>query len=388
MFHTPGDVAQKAERRREQRDEELKRAEYRKQLLQHANDDDVELPMLPRAIPDVKVEVPVWEWWDVPFLRDEPEETLAKCRVNEDGIGIEQIASAIHIRDDRITHYVHCPPPLQSLDGMKEPPVVPLMLTRRETKKLRRQRRMEKMKEKQEMIATGLLPAEAPKVKLSNMVRVLANESTADPTKVEAEVRKQVEERRRKHEMDNQARKKTKEERRDKAVEKLEKDKEDGLMATVYRIVSMDTPQHRFKVDINARQWQMTGILMLFPEMNIVVVEGGAKALRKYKKLMLRRIDWNAKTEGPNQEMEKVNGPASLANEEKAEENEEISNTCVLVWEGPTAKPAFSDFSTVRPRNLRECRQIFRKHSVEHYWDLCLQGNPIGNRNLGQREID
>lgn len=392
VFHTPGDIAQKAERRREQREVELKRAEYRKQLLQHANDDDVELPMLPRAMPDVKKEIPIWEWWDVPFLRDEPEEALANCRINEDGVGVEQIANAIHIRDDRITHYMHCPPPLQPLDAVKEPPVVPLMLTKKETKKLRRQRRMEKMKEKQEMIATGLLPIEAPKVKLSNMVRVLANESTADPTKVEAEVRKQVEERRKKHETDNQARKRTKEERRDKAVEKLEQDKEGGLMATVYRIVSMDHPQHRFKVDINARQWQMTGVLMVFPEMNIIVVEGGAKALRKYKKLMLRRIDWNAKTEGPSREEEKAdpeNGPMPPANEEEeTDEGKEVSNTCVLVWEGPIAKPAFNDFSTTHPRNSRECRQILRRHGVEHYWDLCLQGNPLGNRNLGQREID
>lgn len=387
-FHKPGEVAEKANRRREQLAADAQNAEYRRKLLRHANDDS-ELPVLPRSLTAGNRDVPQWEWWDLPFLKDDPLQALAKCKVGEERVIAEEVAIRIDVREDRITHYMHCPPPLGEVDEGKEPPVVPLMLTKKETKKLRRQRRVEKMKERQEMIAAGLLPPEAPKVKLSNMMRVLATEASADPTKVEAEVRKQVEERRRKHEMDNQARKKTAEEKRDKEMAKLEKDKQQGLMAAVFRVVSMRNPQHRFKVDISARQLKMTGALVMFPEMNIIVVEGGAKALRKYKKLLLRRIDWNTIHEN---DTEKVDGAKAETETDDAaghvDENRSKGNACVMVWEGPIAKPAFREFSISRPRNPRECKQIFRKQGVEHYWDLCLQGNPLGNESLGLREID
>lgn len=64
-----------------------------------------------------------------------------------------------------------------------------------ETKKLRKQRREEREKEKQDLIRQGLLEAPPPKVKLSNMMRVLGNEAVADPSAVEAQVRSQMLER-------------------------------------------------------------------------------------------------------------------------------------------------------------------------------------------------
>lgn len=47
----------------------------------------------------------------------------------------------------------------------------------------------------QDLIRQGLLEAPKPKVKLSNMMRVLGSEATADPTAVEAQVRQQMEDR-------------------------------------------------------------------------------------------------------------------------------------------------------------------------------------------------
>ena len=64
-----------------------------------------------------------------------------------------------------------------------------------ERKKLRKQRRREEEKEKQEMIQFGLIPKPEPKVKMSNLMRVLGSEAVQDPTKVEAHVRAQVAER-------------------------------------------------------------------------------------------------------------------------------------------------------------------------------------------------
>ena len=47
----------------------------------------------------------------------------------------------------------------------------------------------------QDLIRQGLLEAPKPKVKLSNMMRVLGSEATADPTAVEAQVRQQMQDR-------------------------------------------------------------------------------------------------------------------------------------------------------------------------------------------------
>ena len=38
----------------------------------------------------------------------------------------------------------------------------------------------------------GLIPPDEPKVKMSNLMRVLGNEQVLDPTKVEAQVRAQM----------------------------------------------------------------------------------------------------------------------------------------------------------------------------------------------------
>lgn len=397
-FVTQGEVVAKAEKKRDQAQVQARVAEYRSKLVSSASEES-KLPVLPPLAEDLRTkdyvpEVPEWEWWDVPFLA-KPRETAAALEKmvagrEQGGDGdVMEIEIEIELREDRITHYIHHPPPIEPAKPKKPPPVLPLMLTKKETKKLRRQRRMEAQKEQQEMIAVGLLPPPKPKVKLSNLMRVLANEASADPTKVEAEVRAQVEERRRKHEAENEARKKTKEERREKAHMKIEKDKEAGLQAAVFRITDMRNPQHRFKVDINARQWEMTGTLLLFNDCNVVVVEGGLKALRKYKKLMLRRMDWDAKVDnGSSQEGDEKRNEHIETEEVETEEANDRAKKCVLVWEGPISAAAFGEFTTASVRTQRECRYHFRKHGVEHYWDLCTQGTPLGNENLGQRQID
>ena len=41
---------------------------------------------------------------------------------------------------------------------------------------------------------------------------------------------------------------------------------------------------HKFKVEMNAKQLNMTGTVVLFKDVNVVVVEGGPKQMKKYKK--------------------------------------------------------------------------------------------------------
>jgi U4/U6 small nuclear ribonucleoprotein PRP3 len=316
------------------------------------------------AVPDV-------EWWDAPFVANDARAALEPSSASAQPF---PVPPPVEVRVDRITHYVHHPVSIPSYKPPKQLAVLPLMLTDKERKRLRRQRRLEKETEKREMIAVGLLPPPLPKVKLSNLMRVLATEATADPTQVEADVRAQVAERLRKHEADNEARKRTKEELREKAEARTVKDREEGLLVNVYRVRSVENEQHRFKVDMNARQLGLSGSLVVHADCNLVIVEGGSKALRKYKKLMLRRIDWTAPPPLASGSAAAAAGPTPSAR----------PNQCVMVWEGPILKPAFDGFRTVELLTESSVKGFLRGRGMEVQFDvavaLCLDDASQGVR--------
>ena len=80
------------------------------------------------------------------------------------------------------------------------------------------------------------------------------------------------------------------------------------------RVKSFQNQSKKFKVETNARQLWMTGTIVLYEDVNVVVVEGGPKQQKKYKQLMLKRIKWTEETF-------------------KDKEGAEVNNQCVLVWE-------------------------------------------------------
>ncbi|PXF41533.1 U4/U6 small nuclear ribonucleoprotein Prp3 [Gracilariopsis chorda] len=374
-FVPQGEIAAQAERKREAVRVQARREEYRKRLAEGEG----ELPVLPPLSKDLRVKdatVPEWEWWDLPFVSKQD----GNPGTNMDG-GVK-MAEDFTLREDRITHYIHHPPLIEPSVPKKPLPVLPLMLTKKESKKLRRQRRQEAQKEKQEMIALGLMPPPPPKVKLSNMRRVLLTEVTADPTKVEQEVREQIDERKRKHEQANEARKKSGEERREAAREKLAEDRKAGLFAAVYRVGHVHAG-HKFKISVNARQLGMTGLLVVYSAFHVVVVEGGEKGLRKFKKLMLRRIKWSDDLNEESLEQKKVS-----PNDETGQQQDKSKKDCVLVWEGRIPEASFEQFQLISLPNDTDTRSFFRKHGVEHYWELCEQASPTGNENLGVRKLE
>lgn len=61
----------------------------------------------------------------------------------------------------------------------------------------------------------------------------------------------------------------------------------------VYRVKDLSDPAVKFKLEANSNQLHMTGIVLLYKDLNVVVVEGGPKQQRKFKRLMLNRIKWN-----------------------------------------------------------------------------------------------
>ncbi len=80
------------------------------------------------------------------------------------------------------------------------------------------------------------------------------------------------------------------------------------------RVKSLSNPSKRFKVETNAKQLYMTGCVVTYEDVNVVVVEGGPKAQKKYRQLMMSRIKWDEE---------------SYTDKDGSERD----NCCELVWE-------------------------------------------------------
>jgi U4/U6 small nuclear ribonucleoprotein PRP3 len=149
------------------------------------------------------------------------------------------------------------------------------MLTESEKKKIRRRRNIDKQKELRDKISLGLIPPPEDRVTLSSFMRTLGNEAIEDPTAVEAKVRAQMEKRRLAHQMHNEAQKLTPAQRKDKHRRKLQEDTTGEVHVSVFKIKNLENNSHRFKVIVNAEQYNLTGLLILFESCNLVFVEGG-----------------------------------------------------------------------------------------------------------------
>lgn len=231
-----------------------------------------------------------------------------------------------------------------------KPAYLPVFLTKAEQKKLRRQNRREAWKEEQEKIRLGLVPPPEPKLRIANLMRALGNEAVQDPTKIESHVREQMAKRQKAHEDANNARKLTAEQKREKKIRKVKEDVSCGVAVSVYRIRELNSfHSKKYKVEQNAKQLLMTGTVVLFRDCCVVVVEGGPKQQKKYKRLMLHRIKWD-------EDMVK-----------NADGNE-VPNSCSLVWEGTTQRRHFGEMKFKLFPMEKMAREFFQKHQVNYYY--------------------
>lgn len=187
---------------------------------------------------------PEVEWWDTPFL---PEPTSYDSFTPE----FLETSGAITIY---VQHPIQIPAPQDKIVIQPKD----LFLTKKEMKKMRRQRRLADMQDKQDRVKMGLLPPPPPKgafalllgsgglvltnryrlaVKLSNMMNVLTQDAIADPTKVEAKVRREMAARENGHLRMNADRKLTDEQRREKVSNEHVKDESKGIQAACFKCV-------------------------------------------------------------------------------------------------------------------------------------------------------
>jgi len=372
IFNQKGKFMAQANALRQQaRLEEMKRriaAQTRKVEIEEASDKAFLVPMPP----DV-------EWWDEGLL-PEGQGTYDDC--------LEKGRNKIDSLDSIITALVQHPVLLQAPQDKFVPAPKPLMLTTQEQKKLRRQRRMADMKEEQAKIRLGLVEPPPPKVKKSNMMRVLGEQAVKDPTAVEARVNKEIAQRAYDHNKANEERALTKEQWQEKLEKQQAGDEAKGVKIAVYRVDNLSSGKHRFQIDKNAKDNNLTGIVVIHPEMNLIIVEGGGHSMNAYRKLMLNRIKWTENalnTSNTNSSTftghnERVLGATESSGSRAAEwcnpldasgELKDLSeNRCLLVWEGDEAARSFPKWRSRACETDGEARDVLRKSKMENMWTL------------------
>ncbi|KAF4663162.1 U4/U6-U5 snRNP complex subunit prp3 [Perkinsus chesapeaki] len=309
---------------------------------------------------------PVTEWWD---------------QIVVDAGGPDRVISS----------YVEHPPPAKSAaqphkqEGMAA-------LTPAERKKLRRLKRKEKATTMQDKIRMGLLPPPPPKVRMKNLMMVLGDEAVQDPTAVEKRVRAEVAARRDAHDKRNEERKLPPEEKKLKKAGKWinAPETETQVHVSVYKVKDLTSKRHQFKVSKNAEQLHVSGMgIIAGPEVgNVIIVEGSRKAVRRYDKLMLRRINWNERIGNrrrPGEEEEEDQTAAAAAVEEEYSDydsdTEDVtsrhSDGCVRMWHGVIPKRLFPmersgqpSWKIVQVPGESFARRTLREYHAEHYWDM------------------
>ncbi|KAH0956150.1 hypothetical protein HN011_001978 [Eciton burchellii] len=343
-FHEPGKFQQLAERMRMKTQLEKLQNEISQIARKTGISSATKLALIAPKTEALSEDVPNIEWWDSVILTG--------------GYSNENEFTAI--KSSTITNLVEHPTQMRPPTDPLKPIYMPVFLTKKEHKKLRRQNRRETWKEEQEKIRLGLEPPPEPKLRISNLMRVLGTEAVQDPTKIEAHVRQQMAKRQKAHEDANAARRLTADQRREKKARKLKEDTSLGVYVAVYRIRDLNNLSKKFKVETNAKQFYLTGCVMLFRDCNVVVVEGGAKQLTKYKRLMMHRIKWEEDVVKDN-------------------DGNDVTNKCVLVWEGTTKQRHFGEIKFKVCPIEKMAREHFKKHQVEHYWDLAYSGAVLDN---------
>ena len=303
----------------------------------------------------LRPEPPQCEWWDEDYLANKSYDAEFKLDGDE----------------TKITLYIQNPVPIPPPSTTHAPPARPVMMTAKEMAKARRLRRAEEQKDKRGKVLLGLMPPDPPKIKLANLMKVLTSEAVRDPTAVERRVRREIDIRKNKHEQDNEARKLTKEEKHAKDSEKRAADiAKTGIHCCLFRIANLSNPSHRFKVLKNAQQLELSGIVILHPRTNIVIVEGGLQAIKRYKRLMTVRIDWT--DNGQNSIMRQSDSKAGMASSEL----EDLSgNTCELIWEGELRTSNFKKWIGIREASNDAAARQWLGKGAENFWRLAVRSD-------------
>ena len=316
----------------------------------------------------------------------------------------------------KTSELIQHPIPVLANAEPEAPAALPLMLTKKERKRLRRRRREEKFKFIQDQIRMGLLPPPEPKVRLSNLMRVLKDSAVADPSAIEAKVRNQIAERQRLNEENQLAFKLTKEEKLERLKRKLSAHPAAGPECAVFRIYDLSDKKARYKIDVTGHDCFLTGTVIVIkppktpsfvPSSNndpdamndntsstnnnsgsssrhppgaLVVVEGGTRGIRLFTKMLLRGINWN-RLEQENNEDDDDDDDDDDSDDDNMNHQNNIKmkdkgagpgKKCELVWHGTIPRNYYTDFQFEECHSLATARKCLEIKGLTHFFDSVI----------------
>jgi len=160
----------------------------------------------------------------------------------------------------------------------------------------------------------------------------------------------------------------------------------------VYKVRVLTDPAHQFKVRKNAEQLNLTGVCIFNSQFNLIYVEGAAKFMKNYKRLMMHRIAWteaarprggeDVELENPDSDVEgDVGMGSSAAGKGKVDGEGSVAaaslddNKCYLVWEGTLRDREYSSFKAKSCPTDRDAKE-FLGERLKGYWDIAKNWKP------------
>lgn len=231
------------------------------------------------------------EWWDSKYLVNGKlhEKYIKKYKTPDDDS--ENSDRNEDSEDERPSiRFIQHPVPIKSQNN--ETKISKIYLTKKEGKKIRRNKRKLLRQELQQKIKLGDIPKPQPKVKLSNMMNVYQNDANiTDPTLWEKMVRQQVNARRLKHFEENM--------KRHEESRLVRKKNELNINASstyckIFKFTELKHPKIRCKIKMNAKQLKLLGCCLHIKDgSGIIIIIGDEKSCKFFEKLVLQRIKWN-----------------------------------------------------------------------------------------------
>lgn len=366
QFHRKGEISTQIQREREEerlrheRQVEHERIEAIRRAREKA---EIEAKIAEGEVPDVSLgeekyikkaeDVPTVEWWDKVYL-DEHLDILPKYR--EDFEDPDEDTDEDDEDDHPSIRYVQHPVPVKVQDVKLTARVY---LTKKEQKKVRRNRRKVEREAKETKIKLGLEPKPEPKVKLANMMSVYENDQNiTDPTQWERTVIEQVEKRAEVHFETNMRRHEEAVQKRKEKLQNITIDPQLDNHCKIFRFGSLANPKIRYKLNTNSRQLSLRGACLRVNDdgSGIMIVVGTEKSCRFFEKLVLHRIKWDEDFE------DRDNGAQRSMK----------GNYVARIWQGTLKANKFPRWFMKVCNDEEELRQTLRQFDAEHFFTTLM----------------
>jgi len=290
---------------------------------------------------------------------------------------------------DLISYTQHPTPQINFAKDKEDSTNLQFVLTKKEKRSLKKVYHEQKRKDEQEKIKLGLMKPKEKKLKYSNMIQLFSNASFSNPSQIYQKVQNSYKERENRMLEENAKNTLTKEQKKIKFKEKIDKDQEKGLYGYFFKINKIYDVENnnRFNswMKIFCKKYKISGFLFNFFKQNenFAYLEGGQKALNKIQKrignklkiqqnnLKKREEEKKNKEKNENEEnKDKVNNIKKEIIEVKKNNNEDNNAnkdySCVLKWKGIIKKKNFYHFQVLIKKNYQELLEFFEDNNLIH----------------------